>query len=252
VALLALNDVGRRYGALKVVDKVSFQVEAGEAVGVLGPNGAGKTTLMKLIAGIVALSEGEVHFDGARVDRLSPQARCHMGISRTNQVPQPFGGMSVWENVLAAARNGGRHDKVAAENETYESLRRTGLLDRHARLAEELPLMGRKRLELARALACRPRLLLLDEIAGGLSDFEVKDLVQLVREINAGGVAVIWIEHIVHALLSTVSRIVALDFGNLIADGPSAEVINSPAFKQAYFGDKIASAGMASGTEAGR
>jgi branched-chain amino acid transport system ATP-binding protein len=244
VALLSLRDVGRRYGALKVVDKVSFDIEAGEAVGVLGPNGAGKTTLMKLIAGIVTLSEGEIHFDGERIDKVPPQARCYMGISRTNQVPQPFGGMSVWENVLTAARNGGRHDKVEAENETFESLRRTGLLDRHAKLAEELSLMGRKRLELARALACRPRLLLLDEIAGGLSDFEVKDLVELVRQINGAGVAIVWIEHIVHALLSTVSRIVALDFGNLIADGLPGDVINSPAFKQAYFGDKIAVSGM--------
>ena len=244
MALLTLRDVGRRYGALKVVDKVSFQVEAGEAIGVLGPNGAGKTTLMKLIAGIVALSEGEVHFDGARVDRLSPQARCHMGISRTNQVPQPFGGMSVWENVLAAARNGGRHDKVAAENETYESLRRTGLLDRHGRLADELPLMGRKRLELARALACRPRLLLLDEIAGGLSDFEVKDLVQLVREINAKGTSVVLVEQSVNIALSLVDHAYFMEKGEIRFDGPDAELLQRDDLLRAVFLEGATKAGV--------
>lgn len=244
MSLLELHGVTRRYGALRVVDAVSFAVASGEAVGVLGPNGAGKTTLMKLIAGTVSLSGGEVRFDGQRLHGVSPQARCRLGISRTSQIPQPFGGMTVWENVLAAARHGGGYGPAEAEEVACDCLRRTGLIERHGRRAEELPLMGRKRLELSRALACRPRLLLLDEIAGGLSEFEVRDLVALIREINAAGVAIVWIEHIVHALLSTVSRIVALDFGKLIADGRPGDVINNPSFKQAYFGDRIALAGI--------
>ncbi|WP_299742127.1 ATP-binding cassette domain-containing protein [Devosia sp.] len=245
MSLLSLRAIGRRYGALQVVNNISFDVAAGEAVGVLGPNGAGKTTLMKLVAGTVSLSAGSIHFDGRKIDALRSEDRCGIGISRTSQVPQPFVGMTVWENVLTAACHGGHHDLAAAEEVAYSCLQRTGLLDRHGQLADALPLMGRKRLELARALACAPKLLLLDEIAGGLSDFEVKDLVALVRDINESGVAVVWIEHIVHALLSVVSRVVAMDLGNLIADGTPDEVINGPAFKQAYFGDKIATVGMA-------
>lgn len=244
LSTLSLAGLSKHYGALQVINKVSFDVATGEAVGILGPNGAGKTTLLKMIAGTVPCSAGIIRFDGQVITTKPQEARCHLGICRTSQIPQPFGGMSVWENVLTAARHGGRKDARNAEEATYASLKRTGLLHRHAMLAEELPLMGRKRLELSRVLACEPKILLLDEIAGGLSDFEVKDLVELIRQIHRSGVTIIWIEHIVHALLSSVGRIIALNFGNLIADGAPSEVVNSSTFRQAYFGDSLAGVGM--------
>ncbi|MGA0541732.1 ABC transporter ATP-binding protein [Neotabrizicola sp. VNH66] len=235
--VLQARGLTRAYGAVKVVQDVSFTLSAGEALGVLGPNGAGKTTLLKMLSGDVRPTAGGVTLHGADVTGLPQAARCRAGLVRTSQIPQPFEGLTVWENVLTAALHGGGLHGPAAEDATHRALLRTGLLDRHALPAAQLSLMGRKRLELSRALACGPQVLLLDEIAGGLSDFEVHDLVALIREINAAGVAIIWIEHIVHALLSVVTRLIALDFGQLIAEGPPPAVLASDAFKRAYFGE---------------
>lgn len=240
--ILSAEGLTKSYGAVTVVNGVTFDLHPGEAIGILGPNGAGKTTLLKMIGGTVRASGGAVRFEGRDVTRLTAEARCRAGIARTNQVPAPFAQMSVWENALTAASHGAGLRGAAAEDLAYDALRRTGLLDRHAKSAGGLSLMGRKRLELARALACQPRVLLLDEIAGGLSDFEVKELVALIAEIRAAGVAILWIEHIVHALVASVTRLIALDFGTLIADGPPREVIASEAFRRAYFGDAIATA----------
>lgn len=234
---LEARGLTKRYGALTVVDNVSFTLRRGEALGILGPNGAGKTTLLKMLAGSTAPSAGTVLHQGTEIGGLSEPARCRAGVVRTSQVPQPFEQISVWENVLAAAMHGGGHPLHAAEDAAHEALRRTGLLDRHDKLAGDLSLMGRKRLELSRALACGPDVLLLDEIAGGLTDFEVHDLVDLIREIHAGGVSIIWIEHVVHALVAVVDRLIALDFGCLIAEGTPKEVMEGEAFKRAYFGE---------------
>lgn len=243
--LLSVSGLTKRYGAVTVVSDVSFDIAAGEAIGILGPNGAGKTTLLKMIGGTVPGNAGTVRFRGRDVTRQSAEARCRAGLVRTNQVPAPFSLMTVWENALVAASHGGGLPARAAEDRAEEALSRTGLLDRHATQAGSLSLMGRKRLELGRALACNPKALLLDEIAGGLSDFEVKELVDLIGEIRSSGVAIIWIEHIVHALMSSVSRLIALDFGAKIADGAPREVIESDAFRRAYFGDSIATAELA-------
>jgi branched-chain amino acid transport system ATP-binding protein len=240
--LLSVSNLTKRYGAVTVVSDVSFDVAAGEAIGILGPNGAGKTTLLKMIGGTVAANAGSVTFGGHDVTRLSAEARCRAGLVRTNEVPAPCSLMTVWENALVAASHGGGLTGRAAEDRAYDALLRTGLLDRHETMAGGLSLMGRKRLELSRALACGPKALLLDEIAGGLSDYEVKELIELITEIRASGVSIIWIEHIVHALVSTVSRLIALDFGTKIADGTPREVIESDAFRRAYFGDSIATA----------
>ncbi|NIZ13569.1 ABC transporter ATP-binding protein [Phaeobacter sp. HF9A] len=243
--LLSVSGLCKRYGAVTVVSDVSFDLAAGEAIGVLGPNGAGKTTLLKMIGGTVAANAGTVTFQGQDLTRLSAEARCRAGLVRTNQVPAPFSLMTVWENALVAASHGGALSRRAAEDRAHEALLRTGLLDRHHSTAGGLSLMGRKRLELSRALACGPKALLLDEIAGGLSDYEVKELIDLIAQIRASGVAIIWIEHIVHALMSSVSRLIALDFGNKIADGAPRDVIESEAFRRAYFGDSIATAELA-------
>lgn len=234
--VLEARGLTRRYGAVTVVSDVSFRLAPGEALGVLGPNGAGKTTLLKMLSGDVRPSAGAVVLNGAEVGALPQAARCRAGLVRTSQIPQPFEGLTVWENVLTAALHGGGQHGPAAEAAAHQALARTGLLDRHALPAAQLSLMGRKRLELSRALACGPQVLLLDEIAGGLSDFEVHDLVALIREITGAGVAIVWIEHIVHALLSVVTRLIALDFGQLIAEGPPQDVLASDAFKTAYFG----------------
>lgn len=236
--VLEARGLTRSYGAVTVVSDVSFSLSQGEALGVLGPNGAGKTTLLKMLSGDVRPTAGQVLFGGQTATGLPQAARCRAGVVRTSQIPQPFEGLTVWENVLTAALHGGGLHGAAAEEAAHDALRRTGLLDRHALPAAQLSLMGRKRLELSRALACGPRVLLLDEIAGGLSDFEVQDLVVLIREINAGGVGIIWIEHIVHALISVVSRLIALDFGRLIASGAPQDVLGSDTFRRAYFGDE--------------
>ncbi len=235
--MLEARDLTKRYGALTVNDAIRFSLTKGEALGVLGPNGAGKTTLLKMLAGSVAPTEGKVLYQGRDITALPEPHRCRTGIVRTSQVPQPFEQISVWENVLTAASHGGGLHGHVAEDAAYTALKRTGLLDRHAKSAGSLSLMGRKRLELSRALACDPKVLLLDEIAGGLSDFEVHDLVALIKEIHASGVSIIWIEHVVHALVAVVDRLIALDFGELIAEGAPKEVMEGEAFKRAYFGE---------------
>jgi len=235
--VLEARGLTKRFGAVTVVSDVSLALAPGEALGVLGPNGAGKTTLLKLLTGDLSANEGQVLWRGRDITALPQAARCRIGLVRTSQVPQPFEELTVWENVLTAALHGGGNHGHHAEDVAFEALQRSGLLDREAEPAGALSLMGRKRLELSRALACGPEVLLLDEIAGGLSDFEVQDLVALIREINASGVAIIWIEHIVHALISVVSRLIALDFGRKFVEGAPQEVLSSDAFKQAYFGE---------------
>jgi branched-chain amino acid transport system ATP-binding protein len=245
VAVLEAFDLTKRYGAVTVVDKISFRLEDGQALGVLGPNGAGKTTLLKMLSGGAQPSEGIVKYRGKVLSDMDEPTRCRSGVVRTSQIPQPFEQLTVWENVLTAALNGGALSDHAAEDATYDALKRTGLLDRHAEKAGALSLMGRKRLELSRALACGPQVLLLDEIAGGLSDFEVHDLVTLIKEIHADGMSIIWIEHVLHALVAVVSDVIALDFGQLIAHGAPTEVMESEAFKAAYFGDDTGVEGAA-------
>ena len=234
--LLQLENVSKSFGALKVINDVSFDLEEGVALGIMGPNGAGKTTLLNLIAGDLPLSSGDIFFDGTSLNGISAEERCLSGIGRTSQIPRPFTGMTTYENVLVGAMYGSNLSEKEAEETCVNVLEQTGLLSRWNVEASQLRLLERKRLELARAMATKPRLLLLDEIAGGLTDHEVQELLELIREIRQQGITIIWIEHIVHALVSVVDRIVAIDFGNKLAEGTPEEVINSEAFKQVYFG----------------
>jgi len=234
--ILQAEHLTKSYGAVRVVDDLSVSLIEGEALGVVGPNGAGKTTMINLLAGIIHADEGTVVFAGSDVSRRSPDQRCHAGLGRTYQIPKPFEGMTVFENVLV----GGTYGRGRSEKESYEvcarALHRTSLLPRANVLAESLSLLERKRLELARALATEPKVLLLDEIAGGLTEGEVRSLIETIKQLRAEGLSIIWIEHIVHALLAVVDRLIAIDFGKLIAEGDPNTVINSPAVRDVYMG----------------
>jgi len=238
--LLSFEGVSKNFGALKVTDNLSFEVEKGEALGVLGPNGAGKTTVFNLITGGIAPDAGRIQFNGRNITKLTPHERCRAGIGRSYQVALPFEGMTVFENLLVGAMFG---DSGSSEREAndhcVELLDRTGLLDKANRMAGSLTLLDRKRLELARALATRPELLLLDEIAGGLTEQEAHALVDLVNDIRAQGVSIVWIEHVVHALLAVASRLLVINFGAKLAEGEPRTVMASPDVKRVYMGIEV-------------
>lgn len=234
--LLELNSVSKSYGALRVTDDLSFSLDKGEALGIIGPNGAGKTTLFNLVTGNVRPDAGTVNFNGRDVTALPASVRCHQGIGRSYQVPHPFGGMTVFENVLVGATFGGGHSERDGTPVAMAALERAGLLDKANRLAGALPLLDRKRLELARALATEPDLLLLDEIAGGLTEHEVAELIEVIQDIRADGTSIIWIEHIVHALMAVVDRLLVINFGSLLTQGDPATVMASPEVQEIYLG----------------
>ncbi|MDM0027425.1 ABC transporter ATP-binding protein [Variovorax saccharolyticus] len=236
MALLALHAVSKAYGALKVTDDITLAVAEGETLGILGPNGAGKTTLFNLISGDVRVDAGRVEYDGRDVTGLKPHQRCHAGIGRSYQVPQPFGNMSVFENLVTAACFGARQREQEAWQTAHEVLAQTGLMARANQPAGALTLLDRKRLELARALATRPKLLLLDEIAGGLTEPEARQLVEELQQIKARGVTMIWIEHVVHALLSLADRLLVINFGQKLAEGAPRAVMNDPEVRRVYMG----------------
>ncbi|MXW88033.1 MAG: ABC transporter ATP-binding protein [Acidimicrobiaceae bacterium] len=235
--LLEVAGVDKSFG-VKVVDDLSLQVDAGDALGIVGPNGAGKTTLLNLIAGDLSCDRGSIRIEGEDVTRTSSDWRCRHGLARTAQIPRPFEGMTVFENVLVGAVFGAGvpTSEANATPAAVEALERSKLLASANTRAGALPLLGRKRLELARALATRPKILLLDEIAGGLTEAEVLELVETIKAIHADGVTIVWIEHIVHALLAVVGRIMAMSFGMKIAEGDPAEVMASPEVQEVYLG----------------
>ena len=234
--VLALEQISKRFGAIVVAERVGLQLAEGEALGIIGPNGAGKTTLFGIISGTIAPDSGRVVYAGRDITSLPPAQRCALGIGRSFQIPQPFSGMSVFENlVVAAAFGGGRRERDAYES-CMAILERCGLLNKANRPAGSLTLLDRKRLELARALASQPAVLLLDEVAGGLTEHECQTLIALIAEIRQGGVSIVWIEHVVHALLASVDRLLVLHNGAFIADGDPQAVIRSPQVAEIYMG----------------
>ncbi|MEM9514058.1 MAG: ABC transporter ATP-binding protein [Actinomycetota bacterium] len=237
MTLLDVSMVSKSFG-VKVIDDISLAVEPGNAVGIVGPNGAGKTTLLNLVAGDLHPDTGSITFDGADVTSVRADQRCRAGIGRTSQIPRPFEAMTVFENALTAAVFGAGFPVTEREATSIavDALERSGLLGVANTAAGQLPLLGRKRLELARALATSPRILLLDEIAGGLTDAEVHELVETIKQIHEGGVTIVWIEHIVHALLAVVDRIMAMSFGVKIAEGDPHTVMASPEVREVYMG----------------
>lgn len=235
MALLSLSSLSKNYGALVVTDALNLDVSEGEIVGILGPNGAGKTTLFNLVAGTVKPDQGQVHFGGEDISKLGASERCKRGISRSFQVPHPFNGMSVFENVLVGATFG--REPLDPASRALAVLEQTGMKAKANTLAGALTLLDRKRLEMARALAANPKLLLLDEIAGGLTESECASLLATIKDVQASGVTIVWIEHVVHALLSVAQRLVVMNFGKLIADGAPHDVMNSREVKSVYLGE---------------
>jgi branched-chain amino acid transport system ATP-binding protein len=234
--LLAAEDVRRQFGALVVLDGVRLAVGAGEAVGIVGPNGAGKTTLLDVLAGALRPNAGTVRFRGEDVTRMSAAGRCTLGIGRTHQVPRPVVDKTVFENVLVGTTTGGGLRGHEANERALEVLESTGLLSLANRRAATLGLLSRKRLEMARALATRPVVLLLDEIAGGLTEDESDELVESIQELRRGGLAIVWIEHVVQALVQVAERLVCMSAGRIIADGAPDAVMSHPAVIEAYLG----------------
>jgi branched-chain amino acid transport system ATP-binding protein len=238
--LLRVDNISKRFGALRVVDQFSFDVAEGEALGIVGPNGAGKTTLLNLVAGELRPDTGTVELAGQGVTRLAANARCRLGIGRTAQIPRPFEGLTAFENVLVGATFGSAGRLSGSKEEAaVDALDRAGMLDKANVPAGSLTLLDRKRLELARALATQPSLLLLDEIAGGLTEAEVLELVETIKTIRSTGVAIVWIEHIVHALLRVVDRMVAVDAGRKLIEGDPHEVMASDEVRSVYLGDDL-------------
>ncbi len=235
---IALETQGLRksFGGVLVIDDLSISVSQGEALGIVGPNGAGKTTWFNLITGAVHADGGKVIFDGRDITHLPRHQRCRVGIGRTFQIPKPFAGMTVFENLLVGATHGRNMRERASYEHCIEVLEVTGLHRKVNALAGSLTLLDRKRLELARALATDPRMLLLDEIAGGLTQAEVEELIEEIKKLRQTGITIVWIEHIVHALLAVVDRIVVIQFGRKLCEGDPHEVMNSQEVQACYMG----------------
>jgi len=235
-ALLELHHVSKSFGSVTVADDLTFQLSAGEALGIVGPNGAGKTTMMNLIGGSLSVDDGFIVFDGVDVTDLPPDVRCRAGIARTYQIPQPFEGLTVFENVLVGVSFGRNEPDPDPSETAMAMLERTDLAARANAVAGSLTLLERKRLELARAIGTDPRLLLLDEIAGGLVEAEIEQLVESIQQLRARGLTIVWIEHIAVALLSVVDRMLAIDFGRILKEGEPREVMASPEVQAVYMG----------------
>jgi branched-chain amino acid transport system ATP-binding protein len=222
--LIEARGVYKSYGSLSVLNNVDFDVQPGDAVGIVGPNGAGKTTLFTVLSGTNVANKGSVYFQGNDVSNLSAAQRCRLGIARTHQIPRPFLGMTVFENVFAAATHGGGFQQEEAYARSIDALEICGM---------------NKRLELTRALATDPHLLLLDEIGGGLTDGEASELVETIRLLHARNISIVWIEHIVHVLLQVVNQLVCMNAGSILAKGNPQEVLADPAVVEAYLGTAL-------------
>ena len=234
--LLELDRVSKSFGSVAAVVEVSMAVEAGEALGIIGPNGAGKSTLFNLIDGATPVDSGTLRLDGRDITADPTHRRCRAGIGRSFQIPHPFENLTVFENLLVAATHGQAAQARDVTQECGRVLEETGLLALANRPGRDLTLLQRKRLELARGLASRPRVLLLDEIAGGLTEAECRVLVETIRGIRRSGIAIVWIEHVVHALLAVIDRLLVLDRGRRIAEGEPESVIRSAVVRESYLG----------------
>ncbi|MDF5756896.1 ABC transporter ATP-binding protein [Spongiactinospora sp. TRM90649] len=234
--LLHLDGISKSFGKVTVARNLSLSVRPGEALGIVGPNGAGKSSLFAMVSGDLRPDGGSVWLDGREVTDARPYARTRAGIGRTYQVPRPFEHLTVFENVLVCAHQGAGLKGRQAWTQAMDVLERTGLAGLANTPAGRLTLLQRKRLEVARAVGTGPRLLLLDEVAGGLTEPEVLELVSVVRQLHAEGLSVVWIEHVVHALVRTVSRMICLAGGDVVADGAPRQVLADPKVRELYLG----------------
>ncbi len=237
--ILELNGVSKSFGALVVAEDIGLSVEAGEALGIIGPNGAGKSTLFNLINGNLSVARGSIRFDGRDVTHTPPMQRCFAGMGRTFQIPQPFERLTVYENLLVAGAFGAQATERNVSDLCADILVETGLIAKANMPAGSLTLLERKRLELARALATQPKLLLLDEIAGGLTEGECRQLVATIKRVHQRGIAIIWIEHVLHALTAVVERILVLNFGRVIGIGEPEAIMASSEVREIYLGMEV-------------
>ena len=236
MSVLRLSGVQKSFGALQVAQDITFDVPQGQALGIIGPNGAGKSTLLNLITGNIDPDQGRIEFMGRDVTKIPPMQRTLMGMGRSFQIPQPFDNISVFENVLVAACFGQYVSESVAIDPCADILEQTEMMHLANMPASKLSLLERKRLELARALATNPKLLMLDEIAGGLTDAECLSLIDTIKAIHSSGVTIIWIEHVLHALTSVVEQLLVLDFGKVIAMGEPNKIMESRNVQQVYLG----------------
>jgi len=238
--LLRLDAVDKAFGRVKVADQLTLAVREGEALGILGPNGAGKSSIFNLVTGHLKPERGHIFYRGAEITALAPSARCRRGIGRSFQIPHPFAGMTVFENVLVGAMFGAGLSEAAGGAHALVLLEETGLAAKANTIAGTLTLLDRKRLELARALSTKPQLLLLDEIAGGLTDDETQALTETITALHRTGIAIVWIEHVVRALLRVVERLIVVNAGAILADGLPHDVMQSRAVQEIYLGVEAA------------
>lgn len=234
--VLEFRNVDAGYGRVQILKDLSFDVSEGEVLGVIGPNGCGKTTMFNALIGLIYPMKGSIVFEGHDISRTSPNRRCRNGIGRTYQVPRPFENMSVYENILVAAVHGAGYSEKAGSAVCWEALKMTSLVDKREIRAGELTLLDRKRLEIARALGTKPRLLLLDEVAAGLTDSEIKDIMQLVADLKAAGNTIIWIEHIIETMVHATDRLMCMSDGHQLLIGEPRSVMDSKQVEEIYLG----------------
>ena len=234
--ILSFKNVNAGYGRVQILNDLTYEMKRGEVFGVIGPNGCGKTTMFNALIGLIIPTQGEIMFDGKNVTKMKASARCQMGIGRTYQVPRPFEGMSVFENCLVAAVHGAGHSEKEGRKVAIEALKLTELYDKREVRAGELTLLDRKRLEIARALGTEPKLLLLDEVAAGLTEAEVQDVMKMVANLKAAGYSIIWIEHVIQTMVESTDTLMCMAQGHNLIVGNPREVMNSKLVEEVYLG----------------
>ncbi len=236
MALLEVQGIVKQFGGLVAVNNFSLSLDRGDIVGLIGPNGAGKTTAFNVIAGFYHPNAGRVHFGGRDITGLRPDQICKLGLARTFQVVRPFGALSVLENVMIGAYSR-TNDQAVARSHAYEALEALGMSDLADRAARDLPIAGRKRLEIARALATDPQILLLDETMAGLRAAETDEVIEMVRNLSQRGIAILLVEHVMKVVMSLAQRIVVLHHGEKLAEGQPSEIVKDPKVIDAYLGE---------------
>lgn len=236
--ILEIKSLSKSFGKVRAVHDLSFEVREREILGIIGPNGAGKTTLFNLISGEIRPDTGRVLFDGEDVAQTRTHKKCRLGIARTYQIPRPFLNMTVLENLLVGAIYGAGKPYREARIQSIEILGKTGLTAKSGTLVKSLPLLDRKRLELAKALATDPKVLLVDEVAGGLTESEVEEFLKIIHDVRKNGVTVLWVEHIVMAMTKGPNRLLVMNFGRKLFVGKPEEAFSSPDVQKIYLGDE--------------